>query len=99
MPALPPQVLFAVLNVPVDSSYAAAVALTVVYSILSTTAYGYFAIWKYAPYLDAALGAGGELLGDCNAPAASRSSPPQNEARPNSGQPPVRAADQGGAGA
>lgn len=46
--------------VPLGSSLPAAIALTAVYTCLSTYGYGMFAIWRYAPYLDAALGAGGE---------------------------------------
>lgn len=51
--------------VPLGSSLPAAIALTAVYTCLSTYAYGLFAIWRYAPYLDAALGAGGEWRLGC----------------------------------
>lgn len=44
---------------PLGSSFPAAVAFTVIYSLLSTVSYGFFGVWKYVPYLDAALGAGG----------------------------------------
>ena len=57
MAALPAAVLLRL--VPAGSSLAAAIALTAVYSVLTMVAYGYVAVWRFAPYLDSAFGAGG----------------------------------------
>lgn len=45
--------------VPAGSSLAAAIALTAVYSVITMIAYVYVAVWRFAPYLDSAFGAGG----------------------------------------
>ncbi|KAL4421146.1 hypothetical protein ABPG77_000781 [Micractinium sp. CCAP 211/92] len=48
---------------PLGSSLAASIALTSVYGIISPYSYGLFGVWRYAPYLSSALGAGGKFTG------------------------------------
>ncbi|GAB4816576.1 hypothetical protein N2152v2_003622 [Parachlorella kessleri] len=49
--------------IPLESSPAAAVALGALYFAITFPGYLLYGFWKYVPYLDSALGAGGKFMG------------------------------------